>query len=391
MSIGVTLSVIFFVFIASMLFNFARSYKIISHNNVRKLRSVGKLHSTFAGTILDAESSVSPNGDELITALNGRQDITVKAINCREAIQEMMLRGNLSPVAGKIVGELSICNLMLGAGIKGQETFQINIVGNDGLRYVTSIVDGDLRIKSKVADPNFTIDSMQYNLKDLFGDMGQVQVVRNHPTWKSPQNGIVELRSQLDVATNIALYLGESEQRKAALITDVFIEGGLCRHALGLMIETLPGASDANVETSISNMEKVAQRGLRSYLNKEYDDSKMPIKAPVDNLPTEGSPETSGFQDFKLPLMKMIDDCLENVNVDFDGEIETTDMGLRWSKFPIFKCDCDVSRVWRALSMLPIEDKKDIVEEGKPVEIKCDFCGENYVVSTDEVKERFDL
>ena len=391
MSVGVTFPVIILAFIASMLFNFARSYKIIIHNNVRKVKSVGRLHSTFSGTILEAESSVSPNGDELITALNGRQDITVKAINCREAVQEMMLRGNLGPVAGKIVAELSICNLMLGAGIKGQETFQINIVGNDGLRYVTSIVDGDLRIKSKVADPNFNIDSKQYNLKDLFGDIGQVQVVRNHPTWKSPQNGIVELRSQLDVATNIALYLGESEQRKAALITDVFIEGGLCRHALGLMIETLPGASDANVETSISNMEKVAQRGLRSYLNKEYDDPQMPFKAPVDNLPTEGSPETSGFRDFKLPLMKMIDDCLDNVNVDFDGEIETTDMGLRWSKFPTFKCDCDVSRVWRALSMLPIEDKKDIVEEGKPVEIKCDFCGENYVVSTDEVKERFDL
>ena len=64
------------------------------------------LHGSFQGTILDAETSKSPNGEELITALNGRQDITVKVINCREAIQEMIMRGDLSSTSAKAVAEV---------------------------------------------------------------------------------------------------------------------------------------------------------------------------------------------------------------------------------------------------------------------------------------------
>ena len=48
----------------------------------------------------------------------------------------------------------------------------------------------------------------------------KIQVTRNHPTWKRPQNGIVALRDT-SVALNMALYLAESEQRLGAMITDV--------------------------------------------------------------------------------------------------------------------------------------------------------------------------
>ena len=47
-------------------------------------------------------------------------------------------------------------------------------------------------------------------------------MTRNHPTWKRPQNGIVALRDT-SVALNLALYMVESEQRLAAMITDVVI------------------------------------------------------------------------------------------------------------------------------------------------------------------------
>ena len=53
-------------------------------------------------------------------------------------------------------------------------------------------------------------------------DFEKVQVTRNHPTWKRPQNGIVALRDT-SVALNLALYMVESEQRLAAMITDVII------------------------------------------------------------------------------------------------------------------------------------------------------------------------
>ena len=59
-----------------------------------------------------------------------------------------------------------------------------------------------------------------------------LQVVRNHPTYKAPMNGIVLLRDTT-VALNLALYMAESEQRSAVMITDIVIDGSLCRRALG--------------------------------------------------------------------------------------------------------------------------------------------------------------
>ena len=72
----------------------------------------------------------------------------------------------------------------------------------------------------------------------------------------------------VDVSLNLALYLQESEQRTAAMITDVFVEGNLCRHALGVIVERLPGVSDENIERSITNLGAVERKGLRSYLTR---------------------------------------------------------------------------------------------------------------------------
>ena len=70
-----------------------------------------------------------------------------------------------------------------------------------------------------------------YNNNNILGD-GQIQITRNHPTWKMPQNGIVSLR-ETSIPLNLALYMAESEQRPSAILTDIKIEGNLCRYALG--------------------------------------------------------------------------------------------------------------------------------------------------------------
>ena len=91
---------------------------------------------------------------------------------------------------------------------------------------------------------------------DLVGE-GQVQVVRNHPLWKHPMSGYTALR-HADIAMNLALYLGESEQRTAVLLTDVDIdENNHCKHALALLVEAMPLATNENIETAIRNVEGV--------------------------------------------------------------------------------------------------------------------------------------
>jgi hypothetical protein len=156
--------------------------------------------------------------DTLITGLNDIQDVSVKVVSCRGVLQEAMNRTPLSAVASKALGEVLVCGLMLGSGLKGEESLQISLVGSKGLKNIVSISDGDLKVRGMVGNPSFTplsdADLLQVstasNAQTLLGD-GQVQVVRSHPAWKSPMNGIIELQNA-DIPMNIALYMAQSEQ-----------------------------------------------------------------------------------------------------------------------------------------------------------------------------------
>ena len=64
------------------------------------------------------------SGDVLITGLNGPQDIMVKVVACREIMQETIIKNDLSPQSGKALGEVLVSTLMMGSGLKGEETLQ---------------------------------------------------------------------------------------------------------------------------------------------------------------------------------------------------------------------------------------------------------------------------
>jgi Hsp33 protein len=66
------------------------------------------------------------NGDVLITGLNGPQDIMVKVVACREIMQETIIKNDLSPQSGKALGEVLVSTLMMGSGLKGEETLQVS-------------------------------------------------------------------------------------------------------------------------------------------------------------------------------------------------------------------------------------------------------------------------
>ena len=105
---------------------------------------------------------------------------------------------------------------MMGSSLKGEETLQVNLVGTNGIKNVLAITDGSLKVRGMVGSPRFSLPisskkSGNTKITDLLGE-GQIQITRNHPTWKMPQNGIVSLR-ETTIPLNLALYMAESEQR----------------------------------------------------------------------------------------------------------------------------------------------------------------------------------
>ena len=212
-----------------------------------------------------------------------------------------------------------------------------------------AITDGDLKVRGMVGEPRFSNGQGEnIRTKDLLGE-GQIQIVRNHPAWKQPTNGIVLLRD-INIPLNLAFYMAESEQRSAVLLTDVKVEGNLCRYALGVMVERLPGCTDENIEISIKNLEEVEKKGLRSYLDRTDEERKA---------------DKGQFRDFTPSLDKILNDCL--AGMDFENSI-------RWSKSPQFRCSCGIERVWRTLRLLPANDVRELIEADGDVEVSYRLC-----------------
>jgi redox-regulated HSP33 family molecular chaperone len=164
-----------------------------------RLRSVMMLSSEQHEQKID-------NSDILLSGLNADKDIAIKIVSCRELIQEVMLRQDMTSQATTALGELMTCTLLMGAGLKDDETLQVNLVGNTGLGNVMAITDGELKARGTVRNRSFeTPDPSIFRMREMLGD-GQVQVVRSHPLWKYPTNGIVALRD-VKISLNMALYM----------------------------------------------------------------------------------------------------------------------------------------------------------------------------------------
>jgi hypothetical protein len=130
------------------------------------------------------------------------------------------------------------------------------------------------------------------------------------------------------------------------------------------MVETLPGAEEENIESSIRNLEGVEKNGLRSYLDLDGTQESFPV-----------SFQEPAFRDMEKPLGRIFEECIQGLGEDF-----------RYSKTPFFKCSCGIDKVWSALRLMGQSDIEDIVSEGDgSVEMTCEFCGEEYRLTKEEI------
>lgn len=156
-----------------------------------------------------SEIAADSNSDILLSGLSADKDISVKIVSCRELVQEAMIKQDLSSQAGTALAELMTCGLLMGAGLKNDENLQLNLVGDRGFGNIMVITDGELKARGTVKNGRFQQPSSSpLRMRDMLGD-GQIQVVRSHPTWKFPTNGIVALRDT-KISLNLALYMAES-------------------------------------------------------------------------------------------------------------------------------------------------------------------------------------
>lgn len=85
--------------------------------------------------------SASTN-DAFVSCMNGQHDVVAKAVSCRNIVQELITKAEMSDTAAYALGSVVTGSLLMGAGLKGDENLQTCFVGDSGLKHVLAVTNG---------------------------------------------------------------------------------------------------------------------------------------------------------------------------------------------------------------------------------------------------------
>jgi molecular chaperone Hsp33 len=182
---------------------------------------------------------------------------------------------------------------------------------------------------------------------------GSVQIVKNHPDWPRPYNGITLIRYG-DIDRDVGIYLAESEQRSCALAAATSTSGILCHCAGGYLIEQLPGVEKETLQ--------IVEKNLARLVAMDGGD-KLPTNLLLNGI---------------TPL-DMAQIVLEGLDMQPLQQIE-----------PTLYCECSEDRLFRAMKLLPREEVEEILEQEQKVEARCQFCGKVYRMGAESLRQRLD-
>ena len=284
--------------------------------------------------------------DYMIRATAGSSSIRAFAATTRELVEQAREAHQTSPVATAALGRLLTGGVMMGCMSKGEkDLLTLQIKGKGPLGGITVTADSQGHVKGYVHHPSVMLPPNSQGKLDVGGAIGpgMMQVIRDLGL-KEPYIGSCELQTG-EIAEDLTYYFAVSEQIPSSVGLGVLMEkNNTVRQAGGFIIQLMPFTPDEVVDRL---EEKLA--------------SARPVTAMLDD---GMSPE----------------DILEELLGEFGLEIsERSEVSYR--------CDCSKHRVEKALISIGKKDLKEMISDGKPVEVNCHFCGKNYEFTVDDLKK----
>ena len=300
--------------------------------------------------ITDAQEYKNKNNidDQIFAAISGNGEMKVTAATVRNLVNDVMIQQSLTPTPADALSRSMTCGLLLSNGMQKEQIFQLTMSCDGPIRTVVSAANGAGEVKGYAGNPALS----DMHIAEAIG-RGTVQVVKNHPDWPNPYNGITAIEHG-DIDRDVGIYLAESEQRSCALAAASKFNGILCTAAGGYVVEQLPFCSPETVAQVEKNLAKI--------IDMNGKDRPVPAGLLLDG-------------------MTPYDIC----STILDG----LDMKPLQQVEPKYVCGCSAERLFRAVRLLPKEEVEKIIEEEEKLEARCHFCGAEYTMSAEEVAERF--
>ena len=284
--------------------------------------------------------------DYIIRATAAEGQVRAFAATTRDMVEDAKNAHNTSPVATAALGRLLTAGAMMGVMMKGEKdllTLRIECQGPIEGLLVTANAQGD--VKGYAFNPDVILPPSDKGKLDVGGalDLGVLSVIKDIGL-KEPYVGQTILVTS-EIAEDLTYYFANSEQVPSSVALGVLMnKDNTVRQAGGFIIQLLPGASDEIID-------KLEQRlGEISSITALLDAGKTPEE--------------------------ILNDLLGDFGLEILDKIPTR-----------FHCDCEKSRVEKALISIGRKELQEMIDEGKEIEVSCHFCGKNYTFTVDELKE----
>lgn len=286
--------------------------------------------------------------DYLLKAMDKDKQVRVTIAHTTALVEEARRRHNTSATASAALGRVLTAALIMGSDLKNEKDALTLRVNGDGIAGpIVASVDSVGHGRALISNPTADLPSSspgKLAVGELVGRGGYLEVIKDIGL-KQPFVGRVNLVSG-EIAEDLSSYFLLSEQIPSLVALGVLVDTDLSiKAAGGLIIQAMPGADDIvleKIETNVLQMDSISAVMAES-------------------------------QD------------LESVVGEVMGEIAYDVIAKR----PLaFKCTCSRERLAAILANLTREEIEETIEQTGKLEVSCNFCGEVYEFSGQEIMDK---
>ncbi len=288
--------------------------------------------------------------DYIVRATAADAQIRAFACTTRNMVETARRVHDTSPVVTAALGRLLTGGAMMGSMLKGEkDILTLQIQGNGPVKGLTVTADARANVKGYALNPQAMLPPNEKGKLDVGGAVGNgiLNVIKDLGL-KEPYVGQTVLQTG-EIADDLTYYFATSEQVPSSVGLGVLMEkDNTVKQAGGFIVQLMPFAQEQVIERLEKNLEKITS---------------------VTALLEEG----------KTPK-ELLELLLEGMSMEILDDIPTA-----------FSCNCSKERVARAIVSIGEKDIKEMIDEGKEIEVNCHFCNKNYTYSIEELKELLKL
>lgn len=283
--------------------------------------------------------------DYIVRATAANHQIRAFAVTSKELVERARSIHNTSPVATAALGRLLSAGAMMGAMMKNpDDLLTLQIKGDGPIGGITVTSDSAAQVKGYVNEPAVLIPANAQGKLDVSGAIGNgiLRVIKDLGL-KEPYSGQTALQTG-EIAEDLTYYFATSEQVPSSVGLGVLLDkDNTVRQAGGFIIQLMPFTEDSVIDA----------------LEKKLSE----VKSVTELLDQGLTPE------------QLLEKLLGDFELEFNDTIPAA-----------YSCNCSRERVEKAIVSIGSKDIREMIQDNRPIEVKCQFCEKAYTFDVEDLK-----